>query len=156
MPDISKDDGLKITAEAKTWKGTPYSMVGGNTMKGVKGDCSGTTHKIFEAAGFPYAFQSTSTFPDYAVTSGLFRLLDAKEARQDGDIFHWPGHMAIFCTFFKDEENRVTKREKNGKKFDQVNDMWTAFHTGGPAYGPHRSDWYKQGVTPKVYRYQKQ
>lgn len=154
MPDITKEEGLKITAEAKTWKGTPYSMAGSSTMKGVKGDCSGTTCKIFEAAGFPYAFQSTSTFPAYAASSGLFRKLSSGEARQDGDVLHWSGHMAISCTFFMDEQNRVTKREKNGRKFDQVNDMWTAFHTGGPAYAPHRSDWFKTDK-PTIYRYQK-
>ena len=52
--DIPVLKGQGITAEAASWNGTPYSLLGMNSAKGTGGDCSGTTFKIFKAAGFPY------------------------------------------------------------------------------------------------------
>ena len=155
--DISVQDGRKITAEAATWKGTPYSLVGGASDKGVGGDCSGSTYRIYTAAGFPYATaQSTAAFPDYAVQSGLFRKLGPDEAAQDGDVLSWSGHMAIYCTFYLDSVNADDgSKTSGGVKFVQNNDMWTAYYTGGPPYGPAKISWFKGGVMPTVYRYQK-
>jgi hypothetical protein len=154
--DISLADGRKITTEAATWKGTAYAMIGGNSAKGVSGDCSGSTHKIYAAAGFNYEFRNTSSFPEYATSSGLFRKLGADEQKQDGDILSWSGHMAIFCSFYLDSVNATTPRtNKSGTPYLQTNDMWTASHTGGPAYGPGKISWFKAGVMPDVYRYQK-
>lgn len=154
--DITLDESRTITKEAILWKGTPYSMVGGNSEKGVSGDCSGTTYKIYTAAKFPYDYQSTAVFPGYAIASGLFRKLEPTEAMQDGDILYWTGHMAIYCTFYMDPDNAVTQRtNKNGQKYEQKNDMWTASHTGGSAYAPGKVSYFKPGTLPIVYRYQK-
>lgn len=158
-PDISSTDGSRITAEAASWNGTPYSLRGGNSSKGVSGggDCSGSTSKIFAAAGFPYAHQAAGTFADYAITSGLFRELTSKDAKQDGDILSWSDHMAIYSTFMSPTETKfkTTQRpmkEGKGKSWTQNNDMWTATHTGGPAYHPGAIIYSGKSSAPRVFR----
>jgi hypothetical protein len=81
-------------------------------------------------------------FPDYALKSGLFRELGSGEDKQDGDILSWSNHMAIYCTFAADTENATTPRvNKNGSKWTQNNDMWTASHPDGPTYAPAEMRW---------------
>jgi hypothetical protein len=153
--DISVEDGQKITAEAATWKGTPYKLNGAAAMKGVGGDCSGTTQKIFEAAKFPYPYTMAGDFAKFALDKGPFRELTAAETKQDGDILSWSNHMAIYATFAGDPDDAVTVRfNKNGTKWNQKNDMWTASKPDGPAYGPAELRWWRQDA-PRVFRYQK-
>src|SRR5262249_14834780 len=99
MSDITSDEGQRITLEALSWKGTRDALVGDGSRKGHSGDCSGTTNKIYVAAGFPYDYRSAGTFEAYATSSGLFRKVREDEPRQDGDILLWDDHMAIYSTF---------------------------------------------------------
>lgn len=160
--DISVDDGKSIVAEAANWKGTPYMPNGPGSTKGVGGDCSGTTQKIYQAAQFPYAYRQAKEFPEYALNSGLFRELGASDPKQDGDILSWSGHMAIYSSFASDPANATTVRPAKGGKgtWLQKNDMWSASHPPtpthptSPPYAPAEMKWWKLGV-PRVFRYQK-
>jgi hypothetical protein len=159
--DIALDEARLIVAEAATWKGTPYSLVGEGSVKGTGGDCSGTTQKIYNVAKCPYRYQTSHEFPAYARKSGLFRELRADEAKQDGDILSWSSHMAIYSSFATDSKNATTERtNKQGHKWTQTNDMWTASHPARnaddepPPYSPAQMYWWKLG-TPRVFRYLK-
>jgi hypothetical protein len=153
--DISTDDGAKITAEARTWKDTPYKLVGAGSIKGDGGDCSGSTWRIYEAAGFKYDYRSTSAFVDYVKDKKRFRELGGGEAMQEGDILFWPDHMAIYSTFAGDKDDATTDRVNNkGRHWTQVNDMWTATHPGGQDYEPAKMSFFKS-TAPRVFRYQK-
>lgn len=152
--DIGKFEGQKITAEAATWNGTPYSLLGALSFKSRGGDCSGSTSNIFEKAGFKYEHKSAHTFQKYATESGLFREVAAQEPLQDGDILSWPHHMAIYSTFTSSTEctfANTLRTNKSGEKWTQRNDMWTAHHTGGNPYGPAARQ-YWPGARPKAFR----
>ncbi len=153
--DISAASGALIAAEAKTWKGTPYALVGASSAKGTGGDCSGTTYKIYRTAGFSYEYQPAGIFASYAAGSEHFRELGADEAKQDGDILSWPNHMAIYSTFANDSENATTPRtNRQGQPWTQKNNMWTASHPSGPAYGPAELRFWRTDA-PRVFRYVK-
>jgi hypothetical protein len=154
--DISPEEGQRIVAEAATWKDTPYDARGANSIKGVLGDCSGSTFQIYKAAGFPYAYQITGSFMAYARSSGVFRSLAAGEPSQDGDILYWPGHMAIYSTFSSNPANAMTTvtNTRTGGTSTFQNDMWTAYHPGGQPYGPFLSRKWSP-VPPIVFRYQR-
>ena len=158
MPDndISLAQGQMITAEAATWEGTAYAMMGARSAKGVTGDCSGTTWLIYKQAGFDFDYTTAAGFPAYAISSGHFRKLGAGEAKRDGDILSWSGHMAIYCTFGADRAHATTQRpgRNGGKAWTQENDMWTASRTGGPAYAPFAVKYWQTQPTA-VFRYQK-
>ena len=67
--------------------------------------------------------------------------------------------MAIFSTFANApadaKTDRIgTKGSNKGKHFTQVNNMWSAWHHG-TSYGAGRLEWFKENVTPSVFRYQK-
>jgi hypothetical protein len=154
--DISVAEGTTITDKAQNWKGTPYALVGAGSIVGISGDCSGSTWRIYVAAGFSYDHQATATFPDYVSESKRFRELGAAEKPQEGDVLYWPGHMAIFSTFSDDPADATTDRvNKNGTHWTQTNDMWTAYHTGGPPFGPGKMSYFKPDSPARVFRYQK-
>jgi hypothetical protein len=120
--DISVDDGKLIVVEAASWKGTPSKLNGPGAIKGVGGDSSGTTQKIYAAAKCPYTYQTAHDFPTYALRSGVFRELGAGEQKQEGDILSWPNHMAIYSSFGGDLKNATTARtNKHGQKWTQRN-----------------------------------
>ena len=154
--DISIDDGRRIVTEAASWKGTPYVLNGALATKGVGGDCSGTTYKIYLAVQCTYNYQAAHGFPAYALQSGLFRELDAGEQRQDGDILSWPNHMAIYLSFASDPDDATTQRSNKatGHQSTQKNDMWTASKPDGPAYGPAALCYWRPDA-PRVFRYRK-
>jgi len=154
--DITPADGLKITQEAKRWKGTEYKKVGDQSDITKGGDCSGTTWRIYTNAGFPYEYRNTATFAAYAEKEQKFRELDAADPRQEGDILLWSDHMAIYCTFASDVENSFTDRvnPKTQKHWSQKNDMWTATKPGGLPYEPAKAEYFKP-TAPRVFRYQK-
>lgn len=155
--DINAGDGQRIVKEAASWKGTEYQKIGPSSVKQVGGDCSGSTHRIYEAAGFSYTYQATATFAAYVATSGKFRELKAGEARQEGDLILWSSHMAIYTSFADDKDNATTPRtNKSGTPWTQRNDMWSATHVGGPAYGPNKIEYFsKTNDQPRYFRYQK-
>jgi hypothetical protein len=151
--DIAFADGQRITDEAANWEDTPYALLGPTSVKGTGGDCSGSTYLIYDAAGFHYEYQVAAAFQDYAITSGLFRLLGVGEKKQDGDILSWSNHMAIFATFQNDSAHATTPRvTKTGQKWTQNNDMWTASHLGGQGYAPAEMRWWRADP-PKAFRY---
>ena len=154
--DISIFDGGLIVSEAATWKGTPYRLNGTGASKGAGGDCSGTTYKIYSAAGFPYSYQVAHDFPSYALKSGLFRELSVADQKQDGDILSWPNHLAIYSSFATDKANATRERinERSGEKWLQKNDMWTASKPDGPPYSAAEMKYWR-GDAPRVFRYQK-
>lgn len=153
--DISHTEALKITTEAATWDGTPYSLRGPDSVKSVAGDCSGSTFQIYRDAGFPYAYQQAAAFQAYAVHSGLFRQLGVGEAMQDGDILSWSNHMALYATFKDAPAKAKTQRvNAHGKTWTQENDIWTASHPNGAAYGPAALKFWRPDP-PKIFRYQK-
>ena len=153
--DISAADGALVVAEAKTWKGTPYKLVGAGSIKGDGGDCSGSTWRVYTAVGFAYDYRNSATLDSYVVEKKKFRKLGAAEAKQEGDLLLWSDHMAVYTSFASDAENAVTGRvTAKGAHWDQVNDMWTATHTGGPAYQANKMSYFKI-TAPQVYRYQK-
>ena len=150
---ISEDEGWKIVKFASSWEGTPYSLVGAGSVKGVGGDCSGTTNKIYTEAGFPYRYQSTSKFVEYASSTNRFRKIDlAKDKLQSGDILLWPGHMAIYAPFPEGHEKHDTGVVQRGKK--KYNNMYTAFNSraNAPPFGPHNIETFR-GDAYTVYRY---
>lgn len=154
--DISKLDGSKIIAVARLWKGTPYKAVGAASSKGVEGDCSGTTWRIYGEAGFPFDYQPTASFPSYVASTKRFREVGAGNAMQEGDVLFWPGHVAIYSSFSDDTDNGTTKRlAKDGKTpWTQVNDMWSATRPGGSDYGPNKMGFFRKEA-PRVFRYQR-
>lgn len=154
--DISISDGKRIVVEAASWKGTPYRLNGPGAIKGVGGDCSGTTYQIYQAVQCPYTYQAAHAFPVYALKSGLFRELGAGDQRQEGDIMSWPNHMAIYSSFVSDSENATTRRVNlnSGQKWTQKNDMWTASKPGGLPYGPAELRYWRSDA-PRWFRYLK-
>jgi hypothetical protein len=159
--DISVDEGKSIVAEAATWKGTPYMLNGPGAIKGLGGDCSGTTQEIYQAAQCPYTYRQAKEFPEYALKSGLFRELGASDQKQEGDILSWSSHMAIYSSFASDPTNATTERlRKDGKgTWTQRNDMWTASHLGTASrpsnpYAPAERRYWRPDA-PRVFRYQK-
>jgi hypothetical protein len=149
---ITPEDGWKIIKVAETWEGTPYSLVGNASTKGVGGDCSGSTNKIFVEAGFPYPYQMTSSFAEYARKSNRFREIDrTKVEMQAGDVLLWPGHMAIYAPFPDGHKKRDTGVMKHGQK--KYNNMYTAFNsrTNTP-YGPYNIETFRNDPY-KVFRY---
>ena len=153
MSDVTPEQGRAIVAAAAGWKGTPYSKVGPASARGRAGDCSGSTWLIYKAAGLPYEYQSTGSFVDYVTRTHRFREIAGNEARQEGDVLYWSGHMAIYSTFASDPANATTPRiNKAGARWTQVNDMWSATHPGGAAYGPGATQFFRSDA-PRVFRY---
>jgi len=153
--DITPAEGVKITAEARSWGGTPYKLVGSGSIKSDGGDCSGSTWRIYGAAGFAYEYQATSGFLDYNARQKRFRELGAGEAMQEGDVLFWPDHMAIYSDFAADPDDASTARvTAKGAHWTQHNDMWSATRPGGAAYGPANMGYFKP-TKPRIFRYQK-
>ena len=141
--DITPEQGAAVVAEAQKWLGTAYSTVGAGSQIGSGGDCRGSTWRIYGAAGLPYTYQYTGSFPDYVASSGRFRELGPQEERQPGDMLFWTGHMALWAPGSDiDPKSRIR------------NDMWTASHPGGQPYGRAPSAiWFRDA--PRVFRYQR-
>jgi hypothetical protein len=156
--NVSLADGKRITVEACSWNGTPYTLNGQGAVKGRGGDCSGSTYRIYAAVRFPYTYQSTGTFEAYAVASGLFRILDAGESKQDGDVLLWNDHMAIYSSFSSSIEQpfaTTARTNAHGQNWTQTNDMWTAYKVDGPPYGAAEMKFFKP-APPKIFRCQSQ
>lgn len=149
---ITSAEGWEILKIADTWVGTPYVMVGASSVKGVKGDCSGTTNKAYVEAGFPYPYQMTSSFISFSTTTNRFREIDlSKDSLQAADVLWWPGHMAIYAPFPSGHPRQNTGLVKGGKP--KLNNMYTAFNsrTDTP-YGPYNIETFR-GDKYRAFRY---
>lgn len=151
---ITEADGWKIVEIAASWAGTSYEKKGALSVKGVSGDCSGTTNKIYIEAGFPYPYQMTSSFVGYVSKSNRFREIDTSQNEmQPGDILFWSGHMAIYAPFPEGDKRRDTGLVKKGKS--KTNNMYTAFNENSTRpYGTFNSEVFR-GDRFRVYRYLK-
>ena len=149
---INEAEGKKIIDIAATWVGTPYSMVGANSEKLKVGDCSGTTNKIYKEAGFPYPYQTTAAFVQFANKTNIFREINPdKTPMQIGDVLLWPGHMAIYAPFPDGDPRRNTGVKKGG--VEKNNNMYTAFNAKkGTPYGPFNIETFRPDAY-RVFRY---
>jgi hypothetical protein len=119
--DISVDDGKKIVMEASGWQGTlyapaekanPYKGPGAELKK--EADCSGSVWKIYQTAGFPYAYVRTADLPAMAgVLHFPIRKLATSETPQEGDIVLFDGHISIFAG-----HGIIWSAHKTGTRFD--------------------------------------
>ncbi len=133
---LTAEEGWRVVTAAKEWEGTPYSLIGAASKRGVGGDCSGTTHKIYGEAGFPYPYKMTSSFKEFAESTHQFSPVTG--APQAGDVLLWSGHMAIYAPFPDGDPRQDTGLMKKGVK--QKNDMYTAFNPRtGDSYAPYSS-----------------
>lgn len=149
---LTEAEGWQLVAVARTWEGTPYQLAGAASRKGIGGDCSGSTHHIYQEAGFPYPYKTTANFEAYVQQSGRFReVLPDQQPMQAGDILWWPGHMAIYAPFPAGDPRRDTGVVHRGRPV--TNDFYTAFNerTGQP-YGPYAIATFR-GDRYRVYRY---
>ncbi len=149
---ITEKEGWHVVEVAATWEGTPYATVGAQSTKGVKGDCSGTTHKIYVEAGFPYPYKQTATFVSFVDASHRFREIHPeREPMQAGDVLLWSGHMAIYAPLPEGHPKRNTGVVRRGRNMN--NDFYTAFNqrTGTP-YGPYNIATFR-GDAYRVFRY---
>jgi len=152
---ITPTEGLWIVAKAKFWKGTPYGTgiyAGGNPTKDRGADCSGSTWKIYQEAGFSYGpYTNTVEFKKLVGTDSTFvkdkHFFKRVTMPQAGDIGWWKGHMAIY-----DNNAGKTDTGQNGN-------VWSASSPTSPRkFGPGRTDWYdnKHGAGAVTwYRYWK-
>jgi cell wall-associated NlpC family hydrolase len=76
---LSPDDGLSVIASALDSRVRLHS----------ESDCSHLVHAIYDRAGFPYSYVSSSDL--YVGTSEFQRVTHA----QPGDLVVWPGHVGI-------------------------------------------------------------
>jgi hypothetical protein len=123
-------------------------------MRGTGGDCSGTTCYIYKDAGFPYPYQSSSNFANFANKTHRFREINigGGEKMQAGDVLLWPGHMAIYAPFPSNHPKFDSgRRDRKGQPI--ANDMYTAFNskTEKP-YGPYDIKTFR-GDAYRVFRY---
>jgi hypothetical protein len=76
---LSLDDGLSVLGAA----------LESRAHLGAKSDCSHLVHAIYERAGFPYPYASSS---DLYIGISEFRRVTRP---QPGDLIAWPGHVGI-------------------------------------------------------------
>jgi hypothetical protein len=76
---LNLDDGLSVLGAA----------LESRTHLGAKSDCSHLVHAIYERAGFPYSYASSSGL--YVGISEFHRVTRP----QPGDLVAWPGHVGI-------------------------------------------------------------
>lgn len=146
---ISAQEGELIVEIAASWSGTPYGLVGNGSIKGAKGDCSGSSHHIYAEAGFPYVYQTSKTIIAYIDATHRFRKISGTpdDPAQPGDLIIWPGgHIAIYATFKDGDKNALNKYGKR-------NDMWSAYYPGGPAYSAARAQGFRKSEPFFFYRY---
>jgi hypothetical protein len=76
---LTADEGMAVLSAAMESRGHPD----------LETDCSHLVHAVYERAGFPYAYESSSTL--YAGSDEFRRV----QRPQPGDLVVWPGHVGI-------------------------------------------------------------
>jgi RHS repeat-associated protein len=128
--DLTPAQQVAVSKAAQNWANSnvPY-LWGGNTKKGA--DCSGSVSSIYNQAGIDIGRLTTSDFK----ASSQFEPIVSGNSLQIGDVGVYDGHIVIYGG---------SDTGTNGR------DVWSASHTGGPAFGPANSTWYGN---PAWYRY---
>jgi cell wall-associated NlpC family hydrolase len=116
---LSPDDGLSVIAAALDPKVRRHSG----------GDCSHLVHAIYERAGFPYAYASSSDL--YAGLEG-FQLVARP---QPGDLVVWRGHVGI-----------VVRPSRH---------VFFSFLRSGPGIDDYQAPYWTSRGRPRFYRYVK-
>lgn len=113
---LSLDDGLSIIAAALDRK-----------VRSSERDCSHLVHAIYQRAGFPYAFASSSEL--YAGVERFERVTEA----QPGDLVVWKGHVGI-----------VIKPSQH---------IFFSYMRSGPGIDDYEARYWKKRGRPRFYRY---
>jgi hypothetical protein len=121
---VSKSSGEDIQSYAPAAVGTPYANVnspyaGANGIIGVSMDCSGAVNNIYGEAGYPYSYQSTSTFAA-AAQNGSIPFVQVTTP-QAGDVVLWSSHMGIYATNAASGYNVWSAQSNVGFRAGQTN-----------------------------------
>src|SRR5215469_1972223 len=114
---VSAEDGLLILAAALDRSARVHSA----------NDCSHLAHAIYERAGFPYAYASSSEL--YNGVNGFERI----QQPQPGDLIAWRGHVGI-----------VVEPSRH---------IFFSFLRSGPGVDDWASPYWKTRGQPRFYRY---
>jgi cell wall-associated NlpC family hydrolase len=158
---LTMAEGMRIVAAAKMWAGTPYGKKGGpyagaNPVKKKGADCSGSTWKIYQEAGFSYGdYTSAAGFKTIVGTDKHFvpgeHFFKQVSVPQTGDIGWWSGHMVIYDPSIAQDSTLRGLQQNPGTK-----SVWSASSEKSTRnYGPAWSHWYSEGKPPIWYRYYK-
>ena len=149
--DVSATEGAAIVAQAALWKDTPYAdqphlqpagpyqqYNGNRAERGVGGDCSGSTWKIYEAAGLAYSYRASGAWASSVDSAQIpFRRLSAEESLQLGDVLRFSGHLAVFAG----EGKMWTARRSgytNGEYFNRPFTHMAVQYWGNPVLARYR------------------
>lgn len=116
---LTADDGLSVIAAALDAK----------VRRDSAHDCSHLVHSIYEHAGFPYAYASSTDL--YDGVHGFRRVAQP----QPGDVIVWPGHAGI-----------VVRPSRH---------VFFSFLTAGPGIDDYHSRYWVGRGHPRFYRYVK-
>jgi len=116
---LTADDGLSVTAAA----------LDPRVRRDSAHDCSHLVHAIYQRAGFPYAYASSTDL--YDGVEGFRRV----SRPQPGDVVVWPGHAGI-----------VVRPSRH---------IFFSFLTAGPGTDDYNSRYWRGRGSPRFYRYVK-
>lgn len=114
---VSTEDGLSILAAALDSSARHHST----------NDCSHLAHAIYEGAGFPYAYASSSDLYDGVNAFARIR------QPQPGDLIAWRGHVGIVV--------------------NPSHHIFFSFLRSGPGIDDWASPYWKTRGQPRFYRY---
>ncbi|HET6179525.1 MAG TPA: CHAP domain-containing protein [Candidatus Sulfotelmatobacter sp.] len=114
---LTADDGLSVIAAALDSK----------VPRDSAHDCSHLVHAIYQRAGFPYAYASSTDLYD-----GVEGFLQVTHP-QPGDVIVWPGHAGI-----------VVRPSRH---------VFFSFLTAGPGTDDYHSQYWVGRGQPRFYRY---
>lgn len=115
--------GQAVVNEAATYQGTPYNRAMQPPVKGVGGDCSGTTEKIIKDSvdpSFKRGEDKRSGAAAIAKSPDMKVVPDGVKGAKPGDVYYWkknasgPFHVAVF----------FGKGIYKGKEYSDM--IWTA------------------------------
>lgn len=108
-------------------------------QRGVAGDCSGCTWKIYGVAGFPYSYRASGQWTQ-AVNSAQnpFRRLSEGEAGQAGDVLQFNGHLAILASPGQMWTARRSGYSATGEYFNRPFTLLAIQYWGNPVIARYR------------------